>query len=429
MDLKISIQKEKKKKHVLNWKQIVFFIQAVMLLCLFIVLVVQYRNKSDLNIPITEWSSKYVSCHEGWYIDESIIQTDDIIDMIYGPYVECSKGTYIITVDYECDEDQGCLVYANSGNDEFIKTQLESLRKDQKSISYSFTLMEDIDNLEVVIKYNGKGSLYIKNIDIATNLDLREPLREALKFLYLLLLFDGVIYSGITAWKSQTIKRSKLRVVFCVGAIAVFLCILIPVVQYIDRPDLKIPLADWQSKYISYRMGGWYIDENIVQTEDTIDMIYGPYTELKKGTYSIRIDYECEEDQGCLVYASSGNAAYIKTKLKTLKKGKKSISYDFILTKDIDNFETVIKYNGKGTLIIKDICIKESFSETFKKQMFILEIVLFAELAVILCILSAKTFLLVLTLCVLFYGSIVTEESLIDPEKSFSAEIGGIEIV
>lgn len=421
MESKTSIQKGEKKKHVLNWKQIIFFIQAIMLLYLFIVLLVQYRNKLGLNIPITEWKSKYITYQRDWYIDESIIETDEIIDMIYGPYVELSKGMYTIKVDYECDKNQGCLVYANSGNDRYIKTQLESLHKDQESISYSFTLTEDIDNLEVVIKYNGKGALSIKNIDIAP--DIKGLLKQLLTAFYILLLFDGIVYSGITAWKSYITKTSKLRIVFCVVAIVVFLCILISAVQYIDRSDIKIPLSDWKSKYITYHIGGWYIDEDIVQTDDTIDMIYGPYIELKKGTYSIRIDYECEEDQGCLVYANSGNDAYIKTKLETLEKDKKSISYVFTLTKDIDNFETVIKYNGNGALIIKNIFIKESFSGILKKQLFILEIIFGAGVVILLCILSGKTVLFVSTFFVLFCGLIVIEEVLSDPEKSFNEEM------
>ena len=159
--------------------------------------------------------------------------------------------------------------------------------------------------------------------------------------------------------KKLRCKATKIQVLYCLqGLILVFMisCIL---VQAVNPAELKAPLISWQSKYINYH-GGWYIDENVVDTDGTIDMLYGPYITLQKGSYSVRVDYECDEDQGCLAYANSGNDAYIKTSLETLSKDKKSIFYNFTLTKDIDNFELVVKYNGSGALCIRDIKINTS---------------------------------------------------------------------
>lgn len=398
--------------------QIAVCIQVVILIFLFVVSAMQYTEVSELKIPLTDWQSKYINFHGGWYIDENIIQTNTTIDLIYGPYIELKKGTYTVNLDYECDEDQSCLVYTNSENDKYIKTQLEKLQKGELNLSYDFTLTKDIDNLEVIIKYNGKGFLKINDIDIVPNTIGMQ--RKVWITLYFFLLLDASIYLGYVIWKSNSVKIKKNIIqVFCLEMI-VAICLIIAVsMQYLNNRNLEISIKDWRSKYIDYRIGGWYIDENIIQTSDTIDMIYGPYIELKKGIYSIRIDYECEEDQGCLVYANSGNDAYIDTNLETLQKDKRSISYDFVLTEDIDNLEAVIKYSGKGGLIIKDISIKENILNLLKKQLIIFAVLFLLNLCILLCVLCWKVILFIIGLCILFGGVFVAEEQLVD-SRNFS---------
>lgn len=403
--------------------RIVLFIQAMILLFLFVVSMIDYKYALDLKIPLTDWQSKYINYREGWYIDESIIETNDMIDMIYGPYTELKRGTYTINIEYECNEDQGCLVYANCGNDKYIKTKLETLQKEKRNISYDFLLTKNIDNLEVVIKYNGKGALKIKGIHIVPSIIGMQ--RKTWITLYLILLLDGCVYLGNLLWKSNFAEKNKriIGVVLRMEAIIAIFLILIVSVQYLRGKDLKIDITDWNSKYINYRMGGWYVDENIIQTDEIIDIIYGPYIELKKGIYTIRIDYECEEDQGCLAYANSGNDVYIDTSLETLRKNKKSISYNFVLSEDIDNFETVIKYNGKGALIIKNIRIKESILSFLKKQTSILGILLLGNICIVLIVLCRRTVLFSLGLCVILAGAIVAEEACVDSGKTSWTEM------
>lgn len=162
------------------------------------------------------------------------------------------------------------------------------------------------------------------------------------------------------------------RVVLRIAAIIAILLIVIISVQHLLRRDLELSIIGWESNYINYRMGGWYIDENVVETDEMIDMIYSPSMWLDKGTYTIQIDYECENDQGYLVHGNSANDVYIDAGFDELRKDKKSISHDFVLAEDVADFEILIKYNGKGALHIKNISIKENRLGLLKEQVFML---------------------------------------------------------
>ncbi len=119
---------------------------------------------------------------------------------------------------------------------------------------------------------------------------------------------------------------------------------------------VRVSLSDWSSDYILYE-DGWYADESSLPTDDTVDMIYGPYCSLARGSYTVRIDYSCSSDQSCRVLATQGNSAYLHTGESTLSRFGNSLSYRFDLTEDIDNLEVVVRYNGQGFLQIKNITI------------------------------------------------------------------------
>lgn len=191
-------------------------IQSIVMLCFVIFMFIQYLKIPDLKIPITEWSSKYISYNVGWYVDESIVKVDeaDVIDLLYGPYVRLNKGSYTVKVDYECDEDQGCLVYANSGNDKYINTEPEILKKDKNRVSYDFDLKRDIDNVEIVIKYNGVGFLNIKDIDIKKN--GKWILTNLLILFWIFSLFDMVAF----AWNTERKTIAFIACLLLLGLIA-----------------------------------------------------------------------------------------------------------------------------------------------------------------------------------------------------------------
>ena len=114
------------------------------------------HNAQAIEVPISEWMSNYISYDDGWYADETILPTNSTVDMIYGPYCDLARGSYTIRIDYAASYDQSCLVFATQGNNAYLQTGRSTLSKTQTSLSYHFSLNEDIDNLEVVIKYSGQ---------------------------------------------------------------------------------------------------------------------------------------------------------------------------------------------------------------------------------------------------------------------------------
>lgn len=336
--------------------QMLFCIEATILLLS--LAMVHYRNGIAIDTSIMDWGSNYVEFDNGWFVDENILQTEEPVDLICGPYIELKKGTYTLKIEYECDDTQSCLVYAANGSDKYIKTDLKRLRKGNENLSYDFELVKNIDNLEVVVKYNGHGSLKIKNIEISPNTDGLKRKIAAIAFLFIV--FDIIVYFR-KKWK-------KHHVLLFLEIAVLFLLVINILIKEHENVVFDTNIEDWDSDYIEFD-DGWSVNEevdikrkyeSVTGKSNVIDILHGPYIALKRGSYSVSIEYECDVDQTCLSYADYVNAAYIKTGLNRLSKDMKSVSYIFTLTEDINNFEVVVQYNGNGALTIKDIKIKEN---------------------------------------------------------------------
>ncbi len=151
-------------------------------------------------------------------------------------------------------------------------------------------------------------------------------------------------------------KKIIVKIGIVQGMIIMFLSIMIYV-----RPnmELDVDLSQWQSRYISFMDNVWAVSEGEIQ-EQNVDLIYGPYVNATRGGYSVRVHYNCEENQRLQIYANTGKMAYVRANAITLSKNRTFVSYDFELTEDIDNLEIVVKYNGKGDFKINNISIKEN---------------------------------------------------------------------
>lgn len=116
-------------------------------------------------------------------------------------------------------------------------------------------------------------------------------------------------------------------------------------------------ISDWQSAFIEYR-DGWYIDEDISSVDGEEGILYGPFIPLKKGVYSVSIEYECSISQNCFLYASAGSQIYETGKTIELRKDRMNIVCNITLEKDVQDFEVIPMYNGQGTLRINNIVIR-----------------------------------------------------------------------
>ena len=104
---------------------------------------------------------------------------------------------------------------------------------------------------------------------------------------------------------------------------------------------------------IDYNGDSWYLDETIVKEKlgesKSVDMIYGPYIDMKKGSYTVTIQYEAYENHSCLLDASEGedNHVYLKYSGVALNEGQNAKTIRMELTEDVDNFSVKVVYGEK----------------------------------------------------------------------------------
>ena len=154
----------------------------------------------------------------------------------------------------------------------------------------------------------------------------------------------------------KNIKRWK--VLITIEILIVIMMGIILIVQWKSGKPIDVSVSDWQSDYVEYdSIDGWCADEKSLPTEEKISLIYGPFIELKKGTYRVKIEYHCNYNQDCLVN-SEGSDFHLLTERAILSRNYDYASYDFAVGADIDDFEFQVNYNGNGYLQVNNITIE-----------------------------------------------------------------------
>ena len=100
--------------------------------------------------------------------------------------------------------------------------------------------------------------------------------------------------------------NKKFYYVLLIELLVFFVLGILLIIHWRSDAEVGTAISDWQSDYIMYdEVQGWYVDEEMVDTEESTDILYGPFISLKRGTYSVKIEYECDQNQGILVYAGN----------------------------------------------------------------------------------------------------------------------------
>ncbi len=168
---------------------------AAQLIVLAVIAVIFIYKKSggtgslDMGIRPENFSSRYISFDNGWYIDESTAVDEDKIDMIYGPFAAMPKGDYTLVVSYDCDHQQDVVPYSSGDDIKYIKANTIHIAPQLHDLSYDFSISRDIENFEVRVRYDGDGSLRIRNIAVFKNLSF---LKRTFFILFILFLFIDI---------------------------------------------------------------------------------------------------------------------------------------------------------------------------------------------------------------------------------------------
>ena len=99
------------------------------------------KHSSEIYFDLDSMYSDYIEFdNDVWYADDKLIQTQEEIELLYGPFIELPKGSCTITMRYECDYDQDCMVRARS-EDPYVKAGNVILSKNQREDSFEITFL------------------------------------------------------------------------------------------------------------------------------------------------------------------------------------------------------------------------------------------------------------------------------------------------
>lgn len=195
-----------------RFKIVIVIIELIILILLMFVVFKWKSSELDDNLSMCDWKSNYISYDNGWYIDSDLLEKKQEVDMIYGPYVSCPKGYYTVKIWYSCDNNQSFMPFASKGNKEYVKAGTGILDKSSHYVSYKFKVTENIDNLEIVIKYNGKGYLRVNDIKIETN---STNYKQGIIFLILVfLLLDILLFGYSWMYENKKLIWTLIGIVF-----------------------------------------------------------------------------------------------------------------------------------------------------------------------------------------------------------------------
>lgn len=165
-------------------------------------------------------------------------------------------------------------------------------------------------------------------------------------------------------------KKKLFKILLFIEILILITLVVILIIGRNDYNPLNAHITDWQSDYAKWdEAKGWYISDGLLKTDEEIIFLTGPFIYLEKGTYHATIEYNCDNDQSCIAHAE--NIANLDAGSALLGRKQNTLSYDFELKTNVDDFELQINYNGKGYLQITDISIERT-SVGFTRNVFLI---------------------------------------------------------
>ncbi|MBE5918594.1 MAG: hypothetical protein E7272_02010 [Pseudobutyrivibrio ruminis] len=111
---------------------------------------------------------------------------------------------------------------------------------------------------------------------------------------------------------------------------------------------IEIPLDKCYSDYIEMNNGCWSVKAGELAIDEDVNLVITPEMSLKKGFYTIEVEYKSTYGQYVKPTATNGNSVFIKGSKFIVDKNLTHASYTFELTENIDNFRIQYEYNGVG---------------------------------------------------------------------------------
>ena len=153
-------------------------------------------------------------------------------------------------------------------------------------------------------------------------------------------------------------KHRRLQItVFIVSLVIALACAVSVVILSKNLPGNSLTIDDWKSEHAVFRNNGLSVDEELRDCGESADFLWGPYNELKKGSYTAIISYKADEDQICRATSAETEAALISASVGYLSKHLDQVLYQFEAAEDIREFQLVFPYSGNGDYTIRSVSI------------------------------------------------------------------------
>ncbi len=165
-----------------------------------------------------------------------------------------------------------------------------------------------------------------------------------------------------------------------ISQLIILICYIFALNKQTSLTNLNVSLSDWQSDYIQHDEI-WKVEENQLNTNDPIPIIYGPYMALKKGSYTLKLNYQTDSVQ--TFWPRSATTDNILINQTALQPFKNEIVYNFDVLNDISDFEVLVSYNNIGNLEINNITLYQNNFIFYKILVYIIAFFILIDLIII----------------------------------------------
>ena len=148
---------------------------------------------------------------------------------------------------------------------------------------------------------------------------------------------------------NQTHKKS----IFVFSGVLIILSLLCLFLSMRNLPKYDYSLEDWWSENGVYTDQGLTVNDDLKNSGNSREFLWGPFKPLKKGSYSAVIKYSAEQDQ----FLTAAGTPLSTASTSVLSRHLNSIDYQFEVKEDTDKFELVVFYGGVGDFSIKSVSI------------------------------------------------------------------------
>ncbi len=191
----------------------------------------------------------------------------------------------------------------------------------------------------------------------------------------------------------------KNKFVLFVSFAIIFGILLWGLVSSRKLQKIETYLLDWKDLNAVYKDGKYFINETVKDKGSSVRFLLGPQLSLKRGSYSVSIDYDAEESQEVLASSSYQNELnYLDALPGVLDRRSDNIIYHFEVKEDISQFLLNFTYSGEGDFSVGSIRISANNRMQKRICVSVIAVVLFLDFLILLYQYNGQKFKTFLTL-------------------------------